>query len=416
MKNLVILVALLLAIPSLHAQKKEIKKAQDAVSSGNLASATSYLKQAKRIFAAADSETRAHYYVVEAELKFAKKDLDMEGLESISNSLKLAHNYDVSASLRERIAHIQLNLNQLSANVALAEFKKKNYSQAATLYMIAFQSTGDTIHFLKAARSHLLAKEYNDAFKSYNRLFNMGYSNAKIRYVATNKKSDKKEAFASAADRNEAVELGTHKNPEIVTTGSTMPELLRGITSASIPLNKQHEAEAIIDRALAKTSGDNALLNQALHLYIQLDAKEKYQNIMDQLAHLSPNDPNLFYNFGVSSGQNNEIERAKMFYKKALTIAPDHMNAKSNLTLLLLDEDVAISDEMNSLGMSEADENRYKELKQQRIKLYSEVLPYLESIVRSKPQNNTWTKKLMGIYGFMGNESKLAILQEKLDD
>ncbi len=430
MKKITILAALLLAIPSLEAQKKEIKKAEKAVNSGYLSDAASYLQQAKRIFAAADNETRAHYYVVEAEMNLADKDLDKEGLESIYKSLKLASNYDPSSSLLNRITEIELKLKSLSANAATGEYSNKNFSEAATLYNVAYQSTKDTINLFNAAKSHLLAKEYNEAFSAYSRLFYMGYTGAKVRYTTSNVNSNSKEissgtrevftgineVFTSSSSRNVAVEKGTQKRTQLVTTSSKIPELLRGLTTAAIHLNNESAAVAIIDEAIAKKPNDKTLLNQAFHLYRQLDAKDQYIKIMDLLIKETPNDPNLYYNFGVSSTENNDIIRAKEFYKKTLDLNPNHENAKLNLSILLLDQEKVIVDEMNSLGVSTAEDKHYEELKVKRNNLYTEVLPYLESIVASQPQNKDWVTKLMNIYSYLGQDTKLAILQEKLDD
>lgn len=416
MKIITILAALLMAIPSLKAQKQEIKKAQKAVYSGDLSSAASYLQQAKRIFAAADDKTRAHYYVVEAEMKLANKDMDMDRIESVSNSIKLAKGYNPSSSLAYRIAEMELKLKSLSAKAAVGEFGKDNFSEAAALYDVAYQSTKDTLNLLKAARSYLLAKEYNEAFRAYSNLYYMGFTDAKIRYVATNVQSKKKEAFTTSASRNTAVRQGTHKKPEIVMTNSKVPELLRGITMASIQVNNKNAAVAIIDQAVAKTPDDKVFLNQAFQLYRQLDAKNKYFDIMDTFIKETPNDPNLYYKFGVYSTQNNDIDRAKEFYNKTLSLNSTHVNAKVNLSTLLLEQEAAIIEEMDGLGISDDEKKRFEELKVKRNEVYNEVLPYLESIVASQPQNKDWVSKLMKIYSYIGQDKKLAILQEKIDD
>lgn len=413
MKKILILVLLLVAIPALRAQKKEIKKAQQAVKAGNFSSATSYLNQAKRIFAAADNKTRAEYYVVEAELNLAEKQLDVNQIELIFNSLKRANSYEVTPSLQVRISEINLKINKSSVTIAGSELANKNYSNAATLYQQAYQTTQDTIHLLKAAKCFLLAKEYDDAYKSYNNLINMGYTNSKTQYVATNVASNKKEAFSSVYDRNEAIAEGLYKNPEIITTQSKLPQILRGLTVASIPLDKKYEAVAIIDRTLAKMPENKMLLNQVSHLYLQLDALDKYNAVIDQLIKDSPNDPNLYYNSAVTSAQNNDLDRAKKYYKKALKIDPNYINANANLSILILEQDKVINDEMNELGSSEIDVERYKVLKQKRNNLYHEAIPYLESIVKAQPQNKDAAKKLKNIYSFIGEDTKMAILEEE---
>ena len=415
MKRILILVVLLLAIPTLKAQKKEIKKAEKEVRAGNYASAASYLNEAKRIFAAADNNTRSEYYVVEAELRLAEKQLDAKQIELISQSLRLANSYEVTSALQGRISQIQLKIKGSSATIAAGELKNKNYSSAALLYKAAFQSSQDNEHLLKAARCHLLAEEFHDAYMAYSHLFNSGFTNAKTQYVATNTVSKKKVAFSSKAARNDAIAEGSYKNPEVITTNSKLPEILRGITVASIPINKKYEAVAIIDKAIAKMPENQRLLYQASHFYNQLGAHVKYNAIVDQLIKKTPNDPNLYYNSAVASAENNDLDRAKKLYKKTLEIDPNYINAKINLSILLLDQDKIINDEMNELGESETDDKRYEKLKRKRINLYNEVLPYLESIVKAQPQEKNMSKKLKNIYRFLGKDAKLAILQEKLD-
>jgi hypothetical protein len=288
MKRIIIIVALLLVIPALKAQKKEIRKAQQELSDGNLASAASYLSQAKRIFAAADNKTRSEYYVVEAEMRLAGKELDAKQIELINQSLKLANRYEVTSSLQNRISRINLKIKRLSATIAASEFTNKNYSNAATLYISAYKSSKDNIHLLKAARCHLLAEEYEAAYKAYNNLFKLGYTNAKTQYVATNVRSNKKEAFSTESIRDEAIAEGLYKNPEIITTNSKLPEILRGITVASVFLNKEYQAVAILDKVVAKMPENKILLNQVSHLYKQLDAHDKYNSVVAQLIKETP--------------------------------------------------------------------------------------------------------------------------------
>ena len=428
MRTLTILAALLLTIPSLEAQKKEIKKAEKAVNSGDLSGAKSYLQQAKRIFAAADDKTRAQYYVVKAEMIFAGKNLDKEQLEDIANAIRLANNYDPS-SYKNRIDDIESKLKGKSSNAAEGEYTKKNFSEAATLYTVAYQSNQDPDQLFNAARSYLHAKNYDKAFDAYSRLFRTSLTEVQTQSKKTKASESSTEirtesavytgitdVFNSSAPTNRIVVTKTPKKTEEVKTNTKLPEILRGLTAASIPINRQKETVIMIDEALAKNPNDKVLLNQVFHLYRQLGEKNKYNQIMDLLIKETPNDPMLYYNFGVASAQSNDAERAIELYKKTLSLDPTHFNAKVNLSILLLEEETAIVDEMNSLGMSDADDKRYATLKVERTKLYNEVLPYLESIVASQPKNRDWVKKLMDIYRHIGQDTKMAILQEKLDE
>ncbi len=334
MKRNILIVVLVLAIPGLKAQKKEIKKAHKEVRAGNLANAASYLNQAKRIFAAADAKTRSEYYVVEAEMRLAEKQLDAKQIELISQSIRLANSYEVSSALQTRISQIQLKIKGSSATIAANELKNKNYSNAAALYKTAYQTSQDHSHLLIAARCHLLAEEYSEAYKAYSYLFKLGYTNAKTQYIATHVSTNKKTLFSSERTRDEAIAEGSYKNPEIITTNSKLPEILRGITVAAIQINKKYEAVAIIDKAVAQMPENKMLLNQASHLYKELEAHAKYNAVLDQLIKVAPNDPNLYYNAAVNCAQNNDFDRAKRFYKKALELDPNFTNAKENLAVL----------------------------------------------------------------------------------
>ncbi len=90
---------------------------------------------------------------------------------------------------------------------------------------------------------------------------------------------------------------------------------------------------------MAKAPDDKALLNQAFHLYRQLGAMDKHHKIMEQLIKESPNDPNLYYNLGVSSAQSNDLDKTIEFYKKALDLDPGHVNAKTNLAIIMKDQE-----------------------------------------------------------------------------
>jgi hypothetical protein len=71
---------------------------------------------------------------------------------------------------------------------------------------------------------------------------------------------------------------------------------------------------------------------------------------------------------------------------------------------------------MNGLGMSAEDNERYDELKNERNKLYYELLPYLEHLVETQPESKDWPKKLITIYSFIGQDSKIASLRKRLDE
>ena len=111
-----------------------------------------------------------------------------------------------------------------------------------------------------------------------------------------------------------------------------------------------------------------------------------------------PTSAEEIYNLGVISSNENNFEEAERYYIRALEINPNFYEANLNLAILKLKfEDVIIS-EMNNLGTSVNDNNRFVELNSQRKKIFKEALPYLEKAFEAKPDNLDVKKTLLNIY------------------
>jgi tetratricopeptide (TPR) repeat protein len=72
-------------------------------------------------------------------------------------------------------------------------------------------------------------------------------------------------------------------------------------------------------------------------------------------------------------------------------------------------------DEMNNLGTSNADYDRYDSLKAQRKGLYKEAMPYLEKALAEKPDYLGVAKTLYNIYQQLGETSKADEVKAKID-
>lgn len=94
------------------------------------------------------------------------------------------------------------------------------------------------------------------------------------------------------------------------------------------------------------------------------------------------------------------------YYKRAVELKPDYVNALINMAALTLDQEHAIVDEMNGLGSSAADDKKYDELKVKRQQLYLDAIPFLESALKADPKNIQAAKTLLNIYNAVDNTEK----------
>jgi len=118
----------------------------------------------------------------------------------------------------------------------------------------------------------------------------------------------------------------------------------------------------------------------------------------------------LYYNLGVIYAEQGEFVLAKEKYFQAIKLVPDYVDAYLNLVSVILEDEVAIVEEMNSLGNSKKDNLRYDELKESRENLYRECVPLLQELIKVSPSNIDALNTLKNIYGVLGeNEAFMQV-------
>tara|TARA_B110000495_G_scaffold154554_1_gene137729 strand:- start:623 stop:1069 length:447 start_codon:yes stop_codon:yes gene_type:complete len=140
-----------------------------------------------------------------------------------------------------------------------------------------------------------------------------------------------------------------------------------------------------------------------------------YKKIINEVIINDPTNPDLYYNLGVASTKNNEKEEALIYYTKAIELNPDYIEALINKAQLILDGESAIVEEMNALGTSNADYNKYDLLKKEKDNIYREALPYLESASKLRPESLDIVRTLIGIYVMLGmdeEENAMKVMME----
>ena len=105
-------------------------------------------------------------------------------------------------------------------------------------------------------------------------------------------------------------------------------------------------------------------------------------------------------------------------YNKAIEIDKTYKRAYLNAAALILGKEQNIIEEMNSLGNSNADYNRYDELKLVREDLYLSAIPYLVSVYELDNKNLSAVRTLRNIYSAvddLDNFKKYKAIAEELE-
>ncbi len=319
----------------------------------------------------------------------------------------------LTKSINEDIADMKPMLLNYAVNLG----KQKNYKDATTvLYSLYLLDKTDLEKLYYAGNYAVNDKDYDKALTYYNELIKQNYSGERSEYMATSKLSGEEVTFASLADREKAVKMGTHEKPRTEQIKSKRGEIYRNVALIYNSKGDVAAATKAVAEARAANPDDLTLAMTQADLYMKSNNVEGYKQVISQVIAKSPNDPNLFYNLGVLAAQANENVEAEKYYKKAIEIDPNYINAYLNLSVLKLNGDTAIVDEMNKLGTSAKDNKRYDELKVKREAIFKSTLPYLEKANKLDPKNEDVYRTLLNVYNYLEMTSEAKALKASFND
>ncbi len=422
--NYLILASSVLISVSAFAQKDQIKAAEKALKGGNAAEAKTILMQAESVMANATDAEKAQYYFVKGN---ALLDLANKNIEASKNQTDAANAYlellavekssgksKYSEQANTAIADIKGKL----INSAIQEGTNKNYAVAsAKLKAVYDLDKTDMEKLYYAANYAVNAKDYDTALTYYGELKKLNFSGESTSYFAKSVVSEQEEFFgsntAAKADRDQKVKLKLYSNPRDENVPSKRGEIYKNIALILVEKGKTEEAKTALKEAREANPDDTALAISEADLYLNLEDYKTYKTLITQVLEKNPNDADLLYNLGVISSKT-DASSAESYYKKAIAIKPDYVNAYLNLAILKLDADKKIIDEINKLGTSEKDNKRYEVLKGQRNVIFNDALPFLEKAYELSPKNEDVATTLLNVYGALEMSDKKKALKAKM--
>lgn len=415
-KQLVLTGVMMLSVVA-FGQKKEIKKAEKAIKSGDIYEAIAQVDAAEGLIGGADNDTKAQFYVVKGEAYLADAgQSDFAKLKTAGEAFVMAKDLN-SSKFNERANTGLDNLRTALVNSAVADQNSRNFGKAAEKLNASYRFIpSDTLTLYYAAGNAINAQDYATAGKYYQELLDMGFTGIRQEFTAEDADTGEIIAFPTVSERNTSMLSGQYINPNERMSPSLQGEILTNYALILVSQGKNQEAMAMIQKARQKNPDDPALIRAEADMAYKTGDMDRYNTLMQEVIASDPNNPELYYNLGVGSAQNGDEEKAKEYYLKAIELDPNFANAKVNMAALILAKEGPIVEEMNSLGTSSADNRRYDELKEVRKQLYMEAVPYLESASKLKKDNIELVRTLMNIYSQLGNDDKFKMMKAKLQE
>lgn len=407
-KHLILTLALFVSLLS-FAQKKELKTLEKAVKNNNFAEAKAMATTLEPMLGSMDDKMKSKFYFNRAKALYANGAGNIADFDTAFNDLTKVDNKYVSdlAATKSFVQNeLLLKANELYTNA--------NYTQASTLFAMLFKLVPEDQSYLYfAAVSAIQGEDLDSALKHYVALKDLGYTGVAKQYFAINKETSEEEIFDKATRDFYVKSAKTHISPGERMTESKSAEINSKITSIYISKGENEKALASIKEARAADPTNSNLIVTEANVQLSLGNTEAYGKLIKQAIDSDPNNSDLIYNLGVIANQAGNKDEAKMYYERVLTIDPNYILALKNLSALILEEDAVIVNKMNSLTNSNADNKIYDALKLERIKVYKEAIPHLESVLKIDDSDTDFAKTLAGLYVVIGERDKAKAIKAK---
>ena len=402
MKKIIISLLVFSIFQLTFSQKKELKTVDKLVKSADYENALTTLESINSLIDRSDDKTKAKYYYLKGLAKY------QNGTGSFENKLLSVDDFNKVKEIEEssskiystKVDDIFVNLFNSFVDDSRTSLENKNFRNSYKNLEAAYTvSKKDTLYLYNAALVATEAEDYTTALKFYERLISLGYTGVSVNYLATEKESGKEQVFQDKKSRDFSVDvIGTHESPRDEMAKSVEIDMLRSI--AAIYRNQENLEKSIeyLERAKLIDSNDINLILLESNVRWEMGQVDQYQRLISKALEIEPNNVDLIFNLGVVNADKGNFDDAIMYYNKAIEINSAYTKAYLNAAALILDREGPMIEEMNSLGTSTADYNRYDELKIERENLYKNAIPYLEKVFELESDNLNAARTLRNIF------------------
>lgn len=419
MKKHIILALSLLVTSFSFSQKGELKDAEKAIKDGNYADAKSAINAAEPLISSADEKTQAKFYFLKGQTLYANGNASNEDMNEAIASFDKVISMEAKDGKMKYTADVnttkQLMLSSFltKANKALED---ENYSASSMGFEKAYRmSPKDTLFLYYAASTAVNAQDYKTSLKYYEELSDLGFTGVEMQHTAVSKETGEVENFEGKQLRDLSVKAGTHTTPKDQLSESKTGEIVKNIALIYVNNGDNEKALAAMKKARQANPDDLSLLLSEANVQLKMGNKDEFKKLIEIATQKDPNNAELQYNLGVVAAEAGDVESAKKYYNKAITLDAEYADAYNNMAVLILGDEQSIIEKMNALGTSSADNKKYDALKEERTNLYKEAVPFLETTMKFRPKNLEAAKTLMNMYSALGETAKFKDMKAKVD-
>jgi tetratricopeptide (TPR) repeat protein len=399
---------------SMHAQKKELKAANKLVESQDYATALEQLQALTPTIDTAEAKYQAQYYFLLGKTYGGQSEFELS-----FEAFALANEIESSNGSSKYTSDIAKLIDSLGIEVitqAIAENKAGNFKKAASLLILIYNVDKEkNVEYLYyAASSAVNDNNFDLALSYYQELKEIGYTGQVTKYYATDVETGE-ELDLSEENYILFQKLKQYSNFRTEVLKSKLPEIIKNIALIYVQQERNDLAIGAIKEARLANPLDVGLILTEANLYIQLGDKMKFAELMKEAISKDPNNHILYFNLGVITAEQGNRTDARSYYERAIELDSSYDASYLNLAALILNGEIELVDQMNSLGTSRADNVKYEKLQKQRESLFLEAVPVLQKLIDIDPTNTEALTTLKNIFGTVGDVDNFNKVKEKLE-
>jgi tetratricopeptide (TPR) repeat protein len=412
------ILGLLLFIPSVYAQKEQIKEAQKELKSGNSEQVIATLSPVEYLIINASDEDKINFYYLKSSALvnlLNKNSNDFKSESMAVTALKDLIQVEQEASVYKHTPEAIKTLRKIKMDLvksAEEDLVSQNFIESGNKYrQTYFIDDKDTLQLYNAAVSYKNANEDDLALKCYEELKAINYLGNTNIYSAYNKNTHKEEYFTSIEERDAKIKSGFYIKP-MQKVKFKKEEIYKSL--ALIYLRKGYKEKALkfIGMAQNLNEEDDSLAILEANLYLETKEYEFFDKLATIIIESKINNSEVAFNFGVSCQNEKYYQGAEKYYKKTIEIDPKHVRAYVNLSQLLVDKSAATNLNKKRLGTSPSDKVASAELKLQIEQIVKEATFYLQKAISIDPFNSS-AKQLLSSINHKGNSQTTAVVIEE---
>ena len=396
----------------LYSQKKELKLAQKLYRQEKVSeSKETLLSNGDLILNSKDSKLISQYHLLVGQIAKSEKEFS-----KAFDNFKLAEgNNAIKDVLKSELEFLLYEIQTYANEV----YNSGNFKEAASNYNLAFKVSPEKTDLLYyAAVSSINGNDYKNALNYYEKLKNLKYTGIVTKYYATPIETGIEKEI-SEVEYSLFEKSKDYENVREEDTKSVYPNIIKSIALLYDNLGMQDKAIQAVEEARRENPSDVDLILTEANINFRLGNNQRYSELVAEALKQDPSNATLYYNLGVVSSELGEKEDARNYYNKAIKLDPKMQNAYLNLVSLILEQESAIVEEMNSLGTSRAENKKYDELKLKREEIYMECVPILQKLIEIDSKSNIEAiQTLKNIYATVGDTegfSKMKLLLEEIE-